>query len=279
MKTVDLGLGALFGAALLVAGVVWTGARGAGAAPLDPTKALSKKNTVVVPPLSCAANQVAIPGGTFMLGSTDTASAWDAPAHSVTVGRFCIDKTEVTVAAYDECKTAGACTNPLTGTSPATCNPAGAAKANHPRNCVTLEHAQKYCTWKGMRLPTEEEWEFAARGGTEQRTWPWGATAPTATSACWNRAMATGTCPVSGSPAGAFGLFDMAGNVQEWTSSLLADYPGGTGVSSTISPPPYGQVLRGGDYYASSPNYIKGARRFRSTATLTSSTFGFRCAK
>jgi formylglycine-generating enzyme required for sulfatase activity len=281
MKRIELGIGALCGAALLTIGFAWTDARRAAADSVAPAAATSRKTTLPAPVVTvpCASTQATIPGGTFTLGSTNTESAWDAPPHLVTVARFCLDKTEVTVAAYDECKAAGACDNPLLSTSPAACNAVGAAKANHPRNCVTLAHAQQYCAWKGMRLPSEQEWEFAARGGSEQRTWPWGETAPAATSACWSRPMATGTCAAGGSPAGAYGLFDMAGNVQEWTSSELGNYPGGTGVSSTISPPPYGQVLRGGDYYASSPNYIKGARRFRSKATLTSPTYGFRCAK
>ena len=135
-----------------------------------------------------------------------------------------MERTLATVKEYRACEGAGACTP--TPDKPY-CNEHIAARDNHPINCVTWAQANAFCGWMGARLPTEEEWEYAARG-TDGRRYPWGDDAP-AKQLCWDGATSDlgmmkrrGTCPVGAHPTGAspFGLLDMAGNVWEWSSDL-----------------------------------------------------------
>jgi formylglycine-generating enzyme required for sulfatase activity len=163
-----------------------------------------------------------IPGGTFMMGS-DGGNSTEKPVHPVAVAAFSMDVTEVTVAAYGACVTAGKCSEPGTGDD---CNWGKNDRQDHPINCVDWNQATAYCAYAGKRLPTEEEWEYAARG-TDGRTYPWGNEAPR-NELCWKRwASKEGTCVVGSHPSGAspFGLQDMAGNVGEWTSSNYCSYP------------------------------------------------------
>ena len=190
-----------------------------------------------------AAAMVSIPGGSFTQGvkSADLAAGslpMGAPsAHPVQVAPFLIDKTEVTAAAYADCVRAGTCAKPAfpSGTCHSNksadcaqdCNiNLGPAFARHPMNCVTFTDAAAYCRWAGKRLPSEVEWERAARGG-DGRRYPWGK-APPGKQLCWNHGKVSveKTCPVGAFPAGAspYGVLDMAGNVDEWTST---SYDGG----------------------------------------------------
>lgn len=132
---------------------------------------------------------------------------------------FCIDATEVTAAAYAECVDAGACDAPARSRY-GTWREAG--KERHPVTDVTWYDATRYCEHAGKRLPTAEEWEWAARGRDEERPLPWGTMSPTSDLACWNRADAgLGTCPTGEHPLGQSrdGVLDLAGNVAEWTAS------------------------------------------------------------
>lgn len=161
-----------------------------------------------------------IPGGTFELSEEDEAGA-RLLRYRTTVDPFCLDVTEVTVSAYDSCVKAGACTKPDDRTR--FCNFGDDARRNHPINCVDWFQAQAYCAWAGKRLPTNAEWEIAARGGTEYRIYPWGDDAPDATRACYGRY--DGTCVAGSHPPEAFGLRDMGGNVGEWVFDWMAPYP------------------------------------------------------
>jgi sulfatase modifying factor 1 len=132
---------------------------------------------------------------------------------------FCIDATEVTAQAYAECVDAGACDAPSRSRL-GTWREAG--KERHPVTDVTWYDATRYCEHVGRRLPTAEEWEWAARGRDEERPFPWGTLAPTSDLACWNRADAgLGTCATGEHPLGQSrdGVLDLAGNVAEWTAS------------------------------------------------------------
>jgi formylglycine-generating enzyme required for sulfatase activity len=163
------------------------------------------------------------PGGTFVMGS-ESIYADEKPVHRVTVAAFSMDVTDVTTAAYGACVRAGKCSEPGAGDY---CNWGKGDRQNHPINCVDWNQATAYCAYAGKRLPTEEEWEYAARG-TDGRTYPWGNEAPS-NQLCWNRgASKEGTCVVGSHPSGAspFGLQDMAGNVWQWTSSNYCPYPG-----------------------------------------------------
>ena len=201
---------------------------------------------------------VSIPAGTFMMGSVgDLAEAFpqEHPQHGVSVAAFHMDRTEVTVRAYEGRGAAG------------DCNAGHSGRANDPINCVDWEQATAYCAWVGKRLPTEEEWEYAARG-TDGRTYPWGNDEPRA-QVCFER---DNTCAVGRFPAGdsPFGLHDMAGNVVEWTSSLWSeDYD-----KERTGP---GRVIRGGGYCHDAVE-VRAAFRANDPPRDRDSYVGFRCA-
>lgn len=136
-----------------------------------------------------------------------------------TLLEYCLDATEVTAGAYAECVAAGACDAPSRSRY-GTWREAG--KERHPVTDVTWYDATRYCEHVGKRLPTVEEWEWAARGRDEARPFPWGTLRPTSDLACWNREDAElGTCPVGEHPLGQSrdAVQDLAGNVAEWTAS------------------------------------------------------------
>ena len=178
------------------------------------------------------AGMILIPGGTYQMGG----SGGDA----IHVQRFWLDRTEVTVRAYLSCVDTRRCSAPER--YDAFCNAADAEhKGDHPVNCVTWRQANAYCTWRNKRLPSEQEWEFAARG-SDERIYPWGNAKPKRENdprVCAGR-FQNGTCP-AGSTAddrSPFGVLDMAGNVKEWTATF-AEEPGGVFE---------GYVIRGGGW-------------------------------
>jgi formylglycine-generating enzyme required for sulfatase activity len=160
-----------------------------------------------------------VPGGEFYMGS-DTGDEFSRPAHKVSVGPFFIDLTEVTNESYSNFVRAtghDAPPNWIDGTYPE-------GRANFPVTGVSWYDAAGFAAWAGKRLPTEAEWEFAARG-TDGRIYPWGND--------WESGMANadpsnaGLRNVGEGGQSPFGLFDMSGNAWEWTSSDARPYPGG----------------------------------------------------
>ena len=221
-----------------------------------------------------------IPAGTFVMGSDDSADEDDRPAHEVSLRDFAIDVTEVTSSAYAQCVRAGKC--PTASTYVPACTFGKTAKAAFPINCVDWTAATAYCAWVGKRLPTEEEWEYAARGG-DRRDYPWGNTVPLA-QLCWkhgNRFDATadvvcraGAFPESDSP---FGLHDMAGNVTEWTSTLSPH----RGISLPSMPFRHlaQAIVRGGAWSDVDPAEVAAWRRDHAIMGEPSAEVGFRCAR
>ncbi|MBX2811029.1 MAG: formylglycine-generating enzyme family protein [Myxococcales bacterium] len=130
----------------------------------------------------------------------------------VQLSPFHMDTTEVTVAAYTQCVHDGNCEATNTEDD---CNYSKAGKQEHPINCVTWYQSKKDCEAQGKRLPTEAEWEHAARAQDED-IYPWGKTKPTDRLARFNLDSDAGTEKVKSYPAGANGLYDMAGNMWEW---------------------------------------------------------------
>ncbi len=151
----------------------------------------------------------------------------------VDAAHFLMDRTEVTVAAYRACVTAGKCSLPLPKGK--YCNYAKAGKANHPINCINWHQARQFCRWQGKRLPFAREWKWAAQG-PRKKTYPWGDQTPSCKYAVYrgNKKQAgcdkDGTWPVSSRLAGnsPFGMTDMSGNVSEWVADCAQTNPRGT---------------------------------------------------
>lgn len=151
----------------------------------------------------------------------------EVPVHKVCLSTFWMDLTEVSIKQYAKCVRRSRCDTPTAFSNVekwrTKYNWGASGRERHPVNCVTWYKARAYCRWAGKRLPTEAEWEYAARG-TDSRVFPWGNKQPSCALAVMGDDNALGcgrdtTGPVGSKPAGssAFGLLDMAGNVWEWT--------------------------------------------------------------
>jgi formylglycine-generating enzyme required for sulfatase activity len=215
---------------------------------------------------------VLVPAGPFRMGADDAEADDDErPAGPVHVGAFRIDRVEVTNGRYARCVAASACTRPLW--TAALDDP---ARAEHPVAMVSWRQAVAYCRWAGKRLPTEAEWEKAARG-VDGRRFPWGD--------AWDPARANagytlGTEAVGRFPAGAApsGALDMTGNVWEWTSSLYRPYPYDPADGREDPDARGARVNRGGSWYYG-PRYSRTT--YRATADhmyRRIGDLGFRCA-
>jgi formylglycine-generating enzyme required for sulfatase activity len=200
-----------------------------------------------------AAEMIYIPGGSF-------------DGH--VIGAFYFDRTEVTVAAYERCIETRSCRVPEQGLR------CSSGQREHPINCVRASDAATYCAWADKRLPTEWEWEWAARGRDEGRRYPWGNRRPT----CKLTVMDGGTrkkrqsgCgreaewPVGSKPLDRSrdGVLDLAGNVSEWTSSTESD----------------GDIItRGGCWSYQDPENFRVSARVILDPSLANIGYGFRCA-
>ncbi len=170
---------------------------------------------------------VYIPAGEFTMGSDNSGDVGSRPAHKVNVPAFYIDKYEVTNEAYDACvypvkcrkpKQQGSMTHNTYFTNP--------VFANYPVIFVDWKMAKTYCEWRGARLPTEAEWEKAARGTADERVYPWGGGELDCSFANYTGCVGD-TAPVDQYEKGksVYGVYGMSGNVWEWTSSLFGLYP------------------------------------------------------
>lgn len=206
-----------------------------------------------------------------------------APA-AVEVPAFEIDRSEVNVRDYEACVAIGACPPVYPQDIPdglSLCNTGDAHRLDRPINCVNAEQAELYCAWKGGRLPTETEWEYAFTGGRDIN-FPWGHEAPSPDRAngCWGEcstmlgdaaAEVTGrdawetTAPVESFPLGAspFGVLHMADNVSEWVART-ADARGG-------------RIVRGGSWRATRADAMSIEARELRSAVTADPTIGFRC--
>jgi len=226
---------------------------------------------------TCPAGMAYIPAGTFMMGDADTLSDGAQPPHMVTLSAYCMDLTEVTVAAYRGC-TATGCSTPSTGGS---FNWGVTGRDNHPINGVDWNQARAYCQWRGSDLPTEAQWEYAARGSdVANHIYPWGNAAP-ASQLCWSGVTGRSTtCPVQSYPSGnsPFGLFDMAGNVWEWTLDFYAGYPMSAASDPTGPTSGTNRVVRGAAWDYTNPVGMRAAYRFGYGPTNRNNSIGVRCA-
>jgi formylglycine-generating enzyme required for sulfatase activity len=257
---------------------------------------------------------VHFPAGRFVMGTDDT-RAYDAlcleempnprmcshkvtnekPAREVFISAFQLDRVEVTVRAWRSCVQAGACSpQPLEQPDARFLEP------ELPITAVTWQEATQYCHWRGGRLPTEAEWERAARG-RDGRTWPWG-NLPRPTASNHGRVMALNElspspypvfqpdpsdgfaflAPVGSYPQGASpeGVLDLAGNAAEWTADVYQEEP--PQLSSSVNPrgPAAGgyRVIRGGSWRE--PRILqRTTNRDAVPPDTRSPEIGFRCAR
>lgn len=216
---------------------------------------------------NCPAGMAAIPGGTFKMGER---------SDTVSVAAYCLDVTEVTVSAYAACVKGGTCSADTVGTQfyggsaqgKGACNWGVSGRESHPMNCVDWGQAATFCRAQGKRLPTEEEWEWAARGGDEGRSYAWGSAEPDF-QPCWSGiSKRAGTCAVGSFPDGngRWGLKDLSGNVWEWTASK---YDANSAA----------RVLRGGSWDFDDPLLMRASIRSGFEPSTRIGTFGFRCAR
>ena len=225
-------------------------------------------------PASCPARTARFDGGTV---------AMQGGRVMVEVKPFCMDLTEVPVEAYSVCVETGRCsTDHVTEESKdgvsfkpdARCNYGRRDRAQHPMNCVDWAQSAAYCAAQGERLPSEEEWEWAARGGAERRAYPWGSDEP-GSRVCWSGvAQRNGTCPVGANPAGDApgGVHDLMGNVWEWTETPLSIFLPGSGPRHESD-----RIARGGGWGTRLPSHLTSTvRNWRPPAERVNS-LGFRC--
>jgi formylglycine-generating enzyme required for sulfatase activity len=167
---------------------------------------------------------VFIPAGNFDMGSTEGQSD-ELPVHAVSVPAFYMNRTEVTVASYQKCVTTGPCTVPDDGSTALNWNVAN--RDEYPINGVTVAQAEVFCAWAGGRLPSEAEWEYAAKNAGQDVRFPWGSTMPscdyTVMKATSNGCNTGLTMPVCSKEAGntTQGLCDMIGNVWEFVADKI----------------------------------------------------------
>lgn len=227
---------------------------------------------------------VNIPAGTFNMGSEDSEviPVWfgEMPVHEVNLSAYYIDQTEVTNAMFAKCVQSGSCTVPEFPDSSSRATYYGDGNyANYPVIYVSYLQANAYCQWAGARLPTEAEWEKAARG-TDGRMYPWGNTIACDQAnflGCGVDTTAVGSYPSGKSP---YGLFDMAGNVFEWVNDWLGEAYYATAPRDNPQGPTSGtfRVLRGGSW-ASDQYEVRSAARGMLSPDYTDAITGFRCAR
>lgn len=228
-----------------------------------------------------------VPEGDFLMGSREDdpmAGIDEKPQRTVHLDAFWIDQTEVTNKRYQQCVEAGACTPPgNTASNTRKYYYGNPEYDSYPVMHVTWYQADEYCRWAGRRLPTEAEWEKAARG-TDGRQWPWGNEEPEATRLNY-KVSVRDTTEVGSYPAGAspYGALDMAGNLFEWVQDWYARDYYKKGPSDNPQGPDSGadKVLRGGSW-VSPDNKVRCAFRHQYTPDrfpfAHSDHVGIRCA-
>jgi formylglycine-generating enzyme required for sulfatase activity len=257
------------------------------------TNTPSPTNTVTPTPTSetvIPGEMVFIPAGEFQMGCNDdetNCAPVEQPRHAVYLDAYYIDKYEVTNAQYAQCVADGGCDPPMSNSSRTRPNyHSNPAYADYPVISVNWGQAEAFCSWAGKRLPTEAEWEKAARGSYSTSMYPWGADNPDCTLLNYRQYVSHycvgDTSPVGDYPAGAspYGVMDMAGNVDELVADWydedyysISPYKNPTGPASGIE-----KVERGGSWLSWG---YKTKFTYRSSfhPGYGSDANGFRCAR
>ncbi len=247
------------------------GGTGADANPNDPDANTDPTTCMDIP--GGTAGMIHIATTTFDMGCTAAEAPCDAdqqPKHTVTVCAYEIDRTEVSQMAYQACIDAGSCTLPFTGFDPA---------SDSPVRWATWIMADAYCRFAGKRLPTEAEWELAARG-EQGFKFPWGAAPLDCTLA--NAANCQDILePVDSYPQGAspFGLLHMMGNVSEWVNDWYGPYSSQTIVDPQGPSSGAFHVQRGGSFSYPGATVLSNTFRDFKEPDDERDNAGFRCAK
>lgn len=256
-------------------------------------------------------NMVIIPAGEFLMGSPkEEGEADEHPQHKVYLDSYYMDKHEVTVEEYAACVREGTCKEPGTQRDSEKCNFGQPGREKHPINCVDWESAKSYCEWAGKRLPTEAEWEKAARG-TQARRYPWGdewdrnklnsaskwAGKEIGDPGTWNKYfyqdgkgkafLAAQTAPIGSyqMDQSLYGVHDMGGNVSEWAADWYDEKYYEASPSRNPKGPELPQaynkdwrrILRGGSWANFSVG-CRAANRGRDEPNSRGNLLGFRCA-
>lgn len=297
------------------------------AAAVAAPSALAPPAVTAVAPVepACPDGMAEIAGGGYFMGSDDADNPVlrsAGPAHKVEVTSFCIDLHEVTIAEYRTCSKAGDCKRAHRdskwpqgsqskdawskdrSTYGVLCNEGIEGHEEHPVNCVSWHQAKAFCEWRGAELPTEAQWEFAARG-SDGRVYSWGDAPPDsehmngcgAECVAWRATVELsttpalhesddgyiGTAPVGSFPAGKAqaGLLDMAGNVFEWTASEFVPFDEEQRLAEAAEAgpdAPVKRVIRGGAFNSFMPAFADPALRFGQVEDAHPHAVGFRCA-
>ena len=244
---------------------------------------------VEVQPVTVPEGMVLIPAGTFEMGSNDAEADDDEqPVHTVHLDAFYMDKHEVTNAQFKafidenpEWRKHWIADSHHDGKYLVSWvgNDYPFGTADHPVVEVSWFAAMAYAKWAEKQLPTEAQWEYAARGGLAGKKYPWGDAEPTSADANYDGNV-WGTTPVGEYPANGYGLYDMAGNVKEWCSDTYdADFYAKS--DERRNPTAFsgsGVVARGGAWYLIARG-LRVADRIGYTARATSDGLGFRCVR
>ena len=286
----------------------------------EPTQIPQTPEPTEIPPTPTQANfrvseidqmeMIYIPAGEFIMGTEDIEAQRlfsgngvaypEVPLHTVNIDGFWIDKFEVSTSQYSKCVNAGKCKPAIEKSNLVAQGLDYYTKeeyANYPIINVDWFQARAYCAWVGRRLPTEAEWEKAARG-TDGRKYPWGDEKVNSefanfcdkdcTAANANQSFNDGypeTAPVGSFPKGAspYGVMDMAGNVWDWTSTIPKPYPydstdGREAEQDVADESKWPQrVLRGGPW-SNGIWWVRSSVRYRIVGNYFNNNIGFRCA-
>ena len=211
--------------------------------------------------------------GEFSMGS-ESGDSDEAPVHTVSLEAYYIDKYEVTNALYKACVIAGACYEPNNIS-----NYVSSQYADHPVVFVDWGMAKSYCEWRSAKLPTEAQWEKAARG-TDGRTYPWGEGIDCSKANYLGCSGSTSSVMTYQSGISPYGVYDMAGNVWEWVADWYSETYYETSATENPTGPDSGtlRVLRSGAWNLGAL-VVRTSLRNAQPPSVSDNDIGFRCAR
>lgn len=219
---------------------------------------------------------VFVPAGEFSMGSNE-GQLDERPVHTVYLDAFWIDQVEITNVMYANCVADGGCRPPLSLRSSTRENYYDNPEfSDYPIIYVNWNQAKTYCEWAGRRLPTETQWEKAARG-TDARTYPWGESISCDKANYRNCVGDTSRVGSYIDGASVYDVLDMAGNVHEWTGSLYQPYPYESNDGRELLNPLEERVLRGGSWN-DLRSFLRTADRTWNGPAGVFEYVGFRCS-